>query len=83
MISTYINPNQIFILEQNEKCNIIIYIRSNNRGSILTVIFVIIVVWELDVVDIFKCIIQFSYYTYKLLESADRHDNQHMHQTRL
>ena len=52
MISRYIIPNQIFVLDQNEKCNIIIYIRGNIRGNILTVIFVIILVWELDLVDI-------------------------------
>ena len=42
----------MFLLDQNEKCNIMIYIRGNNRDNILTVTFVIVLVWELDVVDI-------------------------------
>ena len=52
MTSTYISSNHIGILDQNEKCNIMIYNRVNDRDNILTVIFVIVLVWELDVMDI-------------------------------
>ena len=46
MISTYMmSPNQIFILDQNDKCNNLFYIRSNLRNITLIVIFVIILVW--------------------------------------
>ena len=52
MISTYIRQNQIFILDQNEKFDIIFYIRGNNRGNVLAVTSSIILVKALYVVDI-------------------------------
>ena len=58
MILTYISSNQIFISDQSEECNIMIYICSNNRGNILTVIFVTVLVWESDVINVLS---SFSY----------------------
>ena len=53
MRSMDLKPNPIYILDHNEKGYIIIYIRGNIRGNILTATFVnyIILVWEWTVVD--------------------------------
>ena len=52
MISTYISANQIFSLDLDKKRYIVIYIRDNDLNDMLTVIFVIVLVWNLDVMDV-------------------------------